>query len=246
MLPAEYLAGIRVKVERAKKHVRDLDVAIRTFLGSDLKPYLVTRQRDPNMLDLVFNVASVRDVPLEFSAILGDAIHNLRGALDYLAYALVVRKQGHAPGREVGFPIFCNAKGYELGKKGKIGAMGQAAIEAIDAIKPYKGGNDALWRLHQLDIIDKHRLLIVSFVARQDIDKGLKGGRVLEFRRSPVKVGDELFRVPADFEKHVDVDFTFDVAFGESQIIECDPVIPTLNVFTKAVEDVLARLSVFL
>ena len=33
------------------------------------------------------------------------------------------------------------------------------AVEAIDKLKPYKGGNDALWRIHELDNVDKHRSL---------------------------------------------------------------------------------------
>jgi len=246
MSTSEYLAGIRVKVERAKKHIRDLDVEVRSFLGSDIKPYVVAREREPKTGDLVFYVTSVRDVPLEFSAILGDALNNLRGVLDYLAYALVVREKGHAPGRKVSFPIFCDAKGYELGKAGKVGAMGQAAKEAIDAIKPYKGGNDALWCLHHLNNIDKHRLLIVAVIARQDFDKGLKRRGILEFRRSPVKVGNELLRVPADLETDVYVEPFFEVAFAESEIVECEPVVPTLNMFTETVEGVFARLFVFL
>jgi hypothetical protein len=246
MSSTDYLAGIRVKIERAKKHIRDLEVKIRSFLGNDLKPYIITREREPDTGDLVFNVASVRDVPLEFSAILGDAIHNLRGVLDYLAYALVVREQGHAPGREVGFPVYCNAKRYEARKLRKIGAMGEAAIKAIDALKPYKGGNNALWRLSKLNNIDKHRLLIVAVIARQDFKKGPKSRRIFEFRRSPVKVGDELLRIPPHFKNEVYMEPFFEVAFAESEVIECEPVIPTLNMFTEAVENALARLSVFL
>jgi len=37
--------------------------------------------------------------------------------------------------------------------------MRPEAIEAIDALKPYGGGNDLLWRLHELNNSDKHRLL---------------------------------------------------------------------------------------
>ena len=73
-----------------------------------------------------------------------------------------------------------------------------------------------------------------------------KNRRIFEFRRSPVKVGDELLRIPADFETEVYMEPFFEVAFAESEIIECEPVIPTLNMFTEAVEDALARLSVFL
>ncbi len=41
----------------------------------------------------------------------------------------------------------------------KLMGMRPAAVRAIDELKPYKGGNDQLWRIHELDIIDKHHAL---------------------------------------------------------------------------------------
>jgi hypothetical protein len=61
-----------------------------------------------------------------------------------------------------------------------------------------------------------------------------------------VKAGHEMFRIPSDFKAEVYMDFTFDVAFDESEVIECEPIIPTLNMFTETVEGVFARLFVFL
>jgi hypothetical protein len=43
--------------------------------------------------------------------------------------------------------------------------MAQAAIDAIDAGKPYEGGTNALWCLHRLDIADKHHALWVTLVS---------------------------------------------------------------------------------
>ena len=44
-----------------------------------------------------------------------------------------------------------------------------------------------------------------------------------------MKAGHELFRVPADFKAEVYMDFTFKVAFGESQVIECEPIIDAVR-----------------
>jgi hypothetical protein len=38
--------------------------------------------------------------------------------------------------------------------------MSATAIAKIDAIRPYKTGNDVLWMRHKLNNIDKHRLLL--------------------------------------------------------------------------------------
>ena len=49
--------------------------------------------------------------------------------------------------------------------------------QAIDAVKPYKGGNDSLWRLHQLNLADKHRFLITVGSQLWSIDLGGYGFR---------------------------------------------------------------------
>jgi hypothetical protein len=50
--------------------------------------------------------------------------------------------------------------------------MRQEAIDAIDATKPYAGGNDALWRIHKLNNVDKHRLLITVGSMVRSVDIG--------------------------------------------------------------------------
>lgn len=61
--------------------------------------------------------------------------------------------------RQIEFPIAETSEKYEAYKLKKMKRMLPEATEAIDRLKPYKGGNDALWRIHELDNIDKHRAL---------------------------------------------------------------------------------------
>jgi hypothetical protein len=42
----------------------------------------------------------------------------------------------------------------------KVKGMRKEASDLIRMIKPYKGADDTLWRLHRLNNIDKHRLLV--------------------------------------------------------------------------------------
>jgi|SRR5882762_198517 len=42
----------------------------------------------------------------------------------------------------------------------KIEGMRAVIKDAIRSVKPYKGGNDILWTIHDLDIVDKHRILL--------------------------------------------------------------------------------------
>jgi len=92
----------------------------------------------------------------------GDVVVNLRGALDHLAYQLT---KVHRPRitikeeRDISFPICKDLAGYEKARKTVIKLVGPRAIKLIDALKPYKGGNEALFRLNELNNINKHKLL---------------------------------------------------------------------------------------
>ena len=93
----------------------------------------------------------------------GDIIQNLRSSLDHLAYGLVIASGGK-PTTSTMFPIseHVPATPEEEASFGrKVKGMRKEAVDLIRSIKPYKGGNDALWRLHRLNNIDKHRLLLV-------------------------------------------------------------------------------------
>jgi hypothetical protein len=155
------LAQICVKIERAKKHLIDFEVELRAFLDSE--PYKTGTKPDPKIPKAIkYYVVSAADPPLALAAIAGDVIHNLRSALDHLVWHLIAVSK--KPGDTVGFPIFNNSSGYKSGRYGKVKGMSKLAIKAIDRYKPYKRGNDALWRLHRLDIIDKHRHLVTAGV----------------------------------------------------------------------------------
>jgi hypothetical protein len=61
--------------------------------------------------------------------------------------------------KSIEFPIAKSLTIYESDKAAKVKGARPDAVKAIDRLKPYKGGNDTLWRLHSFDIIDKHRTL---------------------------------------------------------------------------------------
>jgi hypothetical protein len=61
--------------------------------------------------------------------------------------------------RQIEFPIAEILTKYEADNARKVRGMRPEAVKEIDRLKPYKDGNDALWRIHELDNIDKHRTL---------------------------------------------------------------------------------------
>ena len=203
------------------------------FLNTN--PYKVAAKRDPETRRLIYYVASAEDVPTQIADSVGDAVQNLRSARDYLAYQLVAVGQGReGPFTYVYFPVFNSAAEYEAKKMGQVKGMRKNAVEVIDAICPYRGGADALWQLHQLNRIDKHRLLITVGSRFQSFDVGahMRGQMRQGFpdlpefpefrlflkpadRLCPLKAGDELFSDEPDAEVNQDMSFRLGVALCE-------------------------------
>jgi hypothetical protein len=255
----ERLARIQAKIERAKQHIRDAQTAVQSFF--DATPYAVGTKRNPQTRQLIYYLVSVAELPNSIAAITGDVLQNLRSALDHLAYQLVsVGTGGKGPFDHVYFPISDDATKYEAGKHGRMKGMRQEAIKAIDAIKPYKGGDDMLWRLHKLNNIDKHRLLITVGSAYQSVDLGAHMHQTMlralpdlgnipalplfvrpADRLFPLTAGDELFIDGADAEVNDKMQFRFDVAFGEPQVCEGDPLIETLQHMADLVDRLIPQ-----
>lgn len=145
---------VRRKVERGKQHTNAVAAAVRSFLDS--RPYIIATRRDPETRRLTYLAARVEPPPDALSEIAGDALHNLRSALDHLACE-IVRAAGNTPTADTAFPIYDDAGKYGAHARSRMRGMSPDAVKAIDALMPYKDGNDGLWRLHRLDIEDKHR-----------------------------------------------------------------------------------------
>jgi hypothetical protein len=234
----ERIALICVKIERAKKHLGDFEAARDRFF--DPQPYVIERDHNTETGDDVFKVSNLRATPLELALIAGDAIHNLRSALDHLAYQLVL-VAGGMPSTQTGYPIFATGKRYETYKAGKVEGMSDAAKREIDASKPYGRGTDELYWLHTLNISDKHHELLITLVS-------VSGALVLMPRwykprfqfynfRTPVKDGDIILTCEPGFDENVN--FAFDVAFGEPEVVKGKPVLELLHQTSDFVDNLI-------
>jgi hypothetical protein len=105
--------------------------------------------------------------PLTFNAWVGAIINSMRSGLDLVAAALA-RRNGKNPDADTHFPIFRSLHDLIDPLTGIEGKKWLSPREraAIKAFKPYKGGDEALWPLHHLDILRKHKRLVV---ARPDV-----------------------------------------------------------------------------
>lgn len=143
-----------VKIKRARKHWAELDAMAKQHAASNP----VTHKRLDGEHGPGFHT-QFRGVSEDFGAVVGDLMHNLRAALDLMACDLA-----RANGRSVNnvyFP-FCDGVGEldEMIKRRHFQRTGSAAVALLKSLKPYRGGNDALRAIHDLDIQDKHQELI--------------------------------------------------------------------------------------
>jgi hypothetical protein len=254
------LVGAWVKINRAKKHLADLDAAIIAFEATE--PYFTPVERNPQTGEEVYRFYLHTPIPPEWAAILGDCVHNLRSALDLLANALVVHGGG-TPSTYTVFPISSAAHYSASAIASGLQGASPKAVALIKRMKPYKRGANFFWRLHRLDIADKHRLLVPvaarqqTFSVRSDVrspgtehypESQMTTVRALD-PRFPLKDGDIVLsyrRPPAepDFEDKTEFAFGFAIAFGEGQVFDGESVIPTLNQlvdFTERVVKIFER-----
>src|SRR6188472_1699935 len=79
------------RFNRALEHIQAADKAIGRWLDSDA--YRIVREHDPQTRRTAY-VAWFGDLPAELPDFVGEAVHNMRSALDHMALAL--NKKGYA------------------------------------------------------------------------------------------------------------------------------------------------------
>lgn len=252
MAADERLSLIRVKIERAKQHLRDLEVVRGGFINS--KPYRIERESDLQTGYNVYRIFDIQAPPVEIGLIAGDVIHNLRSVLDHLAYQLVY-VNGETHTKQTAFPIWDSAAEYKAQRARRVKGMSQSAKDAIDCAEPYQGGKGAgLWVLHYLDIADKHHALLTPLISvtkagfhvpgflRRDY-RGVGGVSFPNFGK-PLEDGDVIATRESEMDN--DMNFTLDVAFVEPEVIEGRPVIETLQRLVDLVDSLIVDLKALL
>jgi hypothetical protein len=151
-----------LKLRRAAEHLATLDEQIDEWMDG---AHRYVAELDPQSGKKHIIVKVLNPPPVALRLLIGDCLHNLRSALDNLAYELAVEHQrGPLPDRYFEtseFPIFKRPmKPHERRKK--IGCIHPRAQVTIRRLQPYQHPTaywlDPLWQLHQLNNVDKHRL----------------------------------------------------------------------------------------
>lgn len=260
----ERLKHVTLKIKRAREHITELDRQLCAFFDSG--PYKVGTKRDSQNRKLIYYVVSAQPSPDCPPLVAGDAIQNLMSALAELACQIVCSDTGDKPPNPnwIYFPIADDIAKYEAKKHGKMAGASQEAFYAIDALQPYKGGNDSLWVLYRLNNIEKHRLLLTVGPHAAGIHLGqlmahqfrgffpTEAATALESmnvflnpadKGFPLKAGFELYIGAVDEQPNPKQQFRFEIALSEPGIIDGKSVLDTVNQFAVIVESIVTILT---
>ena len=166
--PGPDYRGVRLKLKRAQTHVNTLSREMRHLRPPELR---WTMGRD----DWRTATYEGKEPPLRLGVIAGDFAHNARSALDHLIWQLVIASGNNPKGNQ--FPIYTVEKDWEADLEKRDPSRGPSPLEgvtpeiwnAIRDCQPFAithrqkdAVQTALWQLHRLSILDKHRVLHVA------------------------------------------------------------------------------------
>jgi len=156
------LDGVKAKLDRADALIADL--RDRVLPIEEAATASIRRDSCDNESRLVYRVTEIPPISPGVGVLAGDVLHNLRSALDHLAWQLVLFDGGQ-PNEDTSFPILTSPPRRPLTIK--PGISNPAIIAALTEAQPFSEArhghdphDDALELVRVLNNYDKHRLLL--------------------------------------------------------------------------------------
>lgn len=174
------------KAARAKNHIDDLTREITEYLTGGT--FNVIQEAGQESGETIYRLEMSDPIPIRFSTMIGDAIHNLRSALDCAAFEMARRHVNRSLTEEeeqaCAFPIYRSRSGLEgfFSDQRRAHLYGPRQQQAISSVQPghlyddmlstgqhtqlpdrdREVAYDPLFVLNRLSNIDKHRRLHVT------------------------------------------------------------------------------------
>ncbi len=153
------------RLDRALYHLQSFEAERDAWLEE--QPHRFWTELDSESGKKILHADVIKPPPIQLGLIAGDCIHNLRAALDNLAYELAASEHGSSPlpypfDKRSEFPIFGDREWTVRERRNKIGCINPRAQVIIKRLQPHNRGHkfrsDPLWQLHELSNVEKHRL----------------------------------------------------------------------------------------
>ena len=157
------LRDSRAKLGRAQHHFDTIETEINAFIQT--KRYRLVVDKPTDNLRII-RLESAPEIPTErWGLLVGDCIHNLRSALDYIAWRLAGSDRADT---NTQFPIFTTREGWQRQGVRRIRGMKTEARALIERTQPFHSTTPDLALLNVIRILDdtdKHKLITVVAAA---------------------------------------------------------------------------------
>jgi hypothetical protein len=253
------------KLRQAKAHLAGLNKLTDWYLHKS-NAFGIFPKPDPQRRWEEFVARLDREPGPDFGLLIGDCLHNLRVTLDHIVWHLV----GGNGDAKTAFPIFLHRNDFYAMTKAKkpqptetsglrklrgVPLVPRAIIEDLQPFNQPEPERESLWILHQLENIDKHRVMHASLTALDHSNvhvNHIPKGAAVEVipHLGAVSDGAVLLEVafsrPGTQDMGMRVDFDWGV-FMDAEILglpwEPNEILAGL---TRAVENVVTKLSPYL
>lgn len=162
--------AVRRRLDRAEDLRDDIDAALKLWGNQNPNPITSygNAKKTEHHFHLTFNVQP--DL-IRWGLLFGDAVHNLRAALDNVVWLVALRDMHpEEPKRTTQFPIFLDRDIYFGNVKGKRSGLSQIdsvkdpdVRTIIERVQPWQHSQspeqDSLWVVHEFNREDKHQVI---------------------------------------------------------------------------------------
>ena len=186
-------------------------------------------------------------LPQEISLVLGDAVHNLKTALD-LAWVetitalipTILDSHTRFPFRDTKDDLINALQGRKIHESNP-----RLFNLVIDDVQPYYGGNNAIWSLHALDIRDKHKLLIpvLDWTSRSGLQVEDNRGTIHDLTSVRTRGHAIVDRFPAGSKIKNEGKTFFEVQFEAGLPLQGAPVLYTMQQLAQIVHSIVIVLE---
>lgn len=181
--------SIGLKLNRATEHIDVLADEVRAYVTEQLA---VRRTVEAGGTEHALVWERYSTPPERLGLIMGDAVHNIRTALDHLVFLMAEEEAGKTasaltPAEEKGlqFPIYENASTFDSNVARNLPRLTDRAVDYIRGRQPFNvrgDGTSIYWlsRLSALDNADKHRKIIPALELGKIVTSVLPDGLTYE------------------------------------------------------------------
>lgn len=179
------------RLRRAEQHHQAWQALFDEWAEGDT--YRIQGVRDEATGWMSLRLVDVQQPPLiPLAVIYADYLHNVRGALDNLIWHLVTL-DGGTPNTNTSFPVIREEKDWRSALGSKLRGFPSELVDVVKRAQPFSSPGDPtahwLYLLHQLDVHNKHKLLVrlqlIAFDCEPDFRFERDPGEDYSYEASP-------------------------------------------------------------